>query len=77
LGIRRWPVERHTLSRETLSVRTAWGTVTGVVAHVDERTRRFAPEYESCRRVSAERNVPLRSVYEAAIRAWQEGVEPC
>lgn len=73
LGIRRWPVERHTLKRETQSVETMWGTVAGVVAYVDDTNRRFSPEYEACRRIATERNVPLRSVYEAALRAWQEG----
>jgi uncharacterized protein (TIGR00299 family) protein len=73
LGVRRWPVERHTLKREAQSVETPWGTVAGVVAYGNDTSRRFSPEYEACRRIATERNVPLRSVYEAALRAWQEG----
>ena len=71
LGIRRWPVERHTLKREKQAVETEWGPIDGVVAHVDDRTVRFSPEYESCRRVASERGVPLRTVYEAAEQAWR------
>ncbi len=71
LGIRRWPVERHTLKREQQTVETDWGPIEGVVAHLDESTRRFSPEYESCRRVAAQRALPLHVVYEAAERSWR------
>lgn len=71
LGIRRWPVERHTLKREKRTVDTEFGPIDGVVAHVDADTTTFSPEYESCRRVAAERSMPLRLVYEAAEQAWR------
>ena len=74
LGIRRWPVERHTLKREKRTVETEWGTIDGVVAHVDEHTKSFSPEYESCRRVAVERGLPLHKVYEAAEQAWRSKI---
>ena len=70
LGVRRWPVERHTLRREKQTVQTEWGAIEGVVAHLDESNRQFSPEYESCRRVADERGLPLHVVYEAAQRQW-------
>jgi uncharacterized protein (TIGR00299 family) protein len=71
LGIRRWPVERHTLRRETRTVETPLGPIAGVVAFLDDATPRFSPEYEACRRVADERGIPLPQVYEAAERAWK------
>ena len=34
---------------------------------------RFAPEFESCRRIALEHRVPLRNVYEAAQKAFRIG----
>jgi uncharacterized protein (DUF111 family) len=33
-------------------------------------TKRFAPEYESCRAVAEKQQVPLKVVYDAAQRAF-------
>jgi uncharacterized protein (DUF111 family) len=30
----------------------------------------FSPEFEACRRIAGEKNVPLKDVYEAAMRAF-------
>ena len=30
----------------------------------------FSPEFEACRRVATEKNLPLKDVYEAAMRAF-------
>jgi pyridinium-3,5-bisthiocarboxylic acid mononucleotide nickel chelatase len=71
LGVRSWTVRRRKLRREPHQVETAWGKVEGVLAWVDPRTPRFSPEFESCRRVAAERGVPLREVYDAARSAFR------
>lgn len=70
LGIRRHACSRSKLRRESKSVATPWGQVSGVVAQLGE-TARFSPEFESCRQIAEENKVPLRTVYEAAQRAWQ------
>jgi uncharacterized protein (DUF111 family) len=70
LGIRRWAAERHVLRRGAHTVQTPWGPVEGKLAwSVDGRVR-FSPEFESCRRIAAERGLPLREIYEAAHRAF-------
>ncbi|MCZ2342277.1 MAG: nickel pincer cofactor biosynthesis protein LarC [Bacteroidales bacterium] len=61
-GMRRYPVERSTLDRESVAVDTPWGTVRA------KRGQRgdfviLTPEYEDCARVARERNIPLRDVY--------------
>jgi uncharacterized protein (TIGR00299 family) protein len=72
LGIRRWPVERHRLRREACTVETEFGPIAGIVAFLNESTPHFSPEYDACRRVSDERKLPLRQIYEAAERAWKQ-----
>ena len=66
LGIRRWPVSRHKLKRAVHQVDTRWGPVDGKLAYWREGVVSFSPEYESCRQVAAEQQIPLKDVYEAA-----------
>ena len=70
LGVRRWPVSRRKLARRAHSVATPWGPIEGKLAFLAGRSPTFSPEYESCRRVAIEHRVPLRSVMEAAHRAF-------
>lgn len=77
LGIRRSLVHRRVLPRRTHCVQTAYGPVDGKVGFLADGTLRFAPEYESCRRIAAQCNVPLRAVYQAACQAFRpEEIEP-
>ncbi|MHC4178595.1 MAG: nickel pincer cofactor biosynthesis protein LarC [Planctomycetota bacterium] len=71
LGVRRWTVGRHVLSRQPHCVQTPWGPVEGKVGWLAGDLPRFAPEFESCRRIAAEHHVPLRAVYEAAQKAFR------
>ena len=70
LGVRRHTAARRVLPRAEHAVETELGRVAGKVAWLDGIPR-FTPEYEDCRRVADERRVPLRAVYEAALRAFQ------
>lgn len=75
LGIRRWPVQRHVLPRRAHDVITPWGRVDGKVARLADGSVRFAPEYESCRQAAASAGCPLRVVYQAAQRAFDQSAE--
>jgi hypothetical protein len=70
LGIRRWPVCRHVLERKTHTVDTPWGKIAGKVGWFSGGAPRFAPEFEACRQVAVEHQVPLQSVYESAQKAF-------
>ncbi len=72
LGIRRWPVSRHKLERRAHVVETSFGPVTGKVAVLSDGSLSFSPEFESCRQIADQRTVPLRDVYEAALRVFAE-----
>lgn len=72
LGVRRWLASRHTLRREACRVETPWGPVAGKLASGAHGVARFSPEYEDCRRVAGEHQVPLAEVYEAARYAYRQ-----
>jgi uncharacterized protein (TIGR00299 family) protein len=72
LGIRRWPASRHKLERRPKTVATPHGEVEGKVAVLSDGSLSFSPEFESCRRIAEATSLPLRDVYEAAMRAFEE-----
>lgn len=72
LGIRRWPASRHKLQREPHSVETQWGPIEGKLAVLGDGSLSFSPEFESCRRIATEQNLPLKDVYESAMRAFEQ-----
>jgi pyridinium-3,5-bisthiocarboxylic acid mononucleotide nickel chelatase len=71
LGIRRWPVSRHKLERRPHTVETEWGPVLGKLAILPDGSASFSPEYEACRLVAAQREIPLKDVYEVARKAYK------
>jgi pyridinium-3,5-bisthiocarboxylic acid mononucleotide nickel chelatase len=76
LGVRRSTVERRVMARKTQSVKTELGLIEGKIGWIGDGLPHFAPEYESCRRVAIENNLPLRDVYEAARKAYDANDVP-
>src|SRR5438046_144095 len=70
LGIRRWQACRHKLERRPHTVETPLGPIEGKLAVLPDGGVSFSPEFEACRRIAGEKNVPLKDVYEAALRAF-------
>ncbi|MGD1086553.1 MAG: nickel pincer cofactor biosynthesis protein LarC [Verrucomicrobiota bacterium] len=70
-GVRRSLVERWKLRREFRSVPTPLGQVTLKLGFLDGRLAQVAPEFESCKKLAAEKNLPLAEVYRAALAAWK------
>jgi uncharacterized protein (DUF111 family) len=68
-GVRRYAAERRKLQRELVTVQTPHGGVTVKVGRLDGKVLQAAPEFESCRKLAAKAGVPLREVYDAALRA--------
>lgn len=69
LGIRRYEVMRQALPRRSQTVETTYGPVRFKVAHWGDGQAKAAPEYEDCRKLAAQYNIPLREVYRAAVQA--------
>jgi uncharacterized protein (TIGR00299 family) protein len=70
LGIRRWQASRHKLERRPHMVETPLGTIQGKLAVLPDGGQSFSPEFEDCHRIASEKNVPLKDVYEAAMRSF-------
>jgi uncharacterized protein (TIGR00299 family) protein len=70
-GIRRHTAERRKLKRHFQTVRTPGGEVTVKIGSLDGRVVQIAPEFESCKKIAMEKNVPLAEVYRMALGASQ------
>ena len=71
LGVRFYPIDRLTLRREQEEVTTPYGVVRVKIACQPNGHINVAPEYEDCKRIALEKNIPLKQVYEAAVRSAQ------
>lgn len=63
-GVRSYPVRRHTLHRERISVETRLGPVTVKRIVGPDGDVRMTPEYEDCKAIALENDIPLREVYD-------------
>ncbi|HEX2387197.1 MAG TPA: nickel pincer cofactor biosynthesis protein LarC [Candidatus Binatia bacterium] len=68
IGVRYYPVERAVLKREIVRVKTKYGSVKVKVVEQPDGARRGAPEYDDVKRIAARKKVPLKAVYDEALR---------
>jgi uncharacterized protein (TIGR00299 family) protein len=72
-GLRTYRAQRRTLPREHVSVATSFGVVRVKVSRVNGRILHVAPEYDDCRKLAVEKNVPLQRVINEALRRYEGG----
>jgi pyridinium-3,5-bisthiocarboxylic acid mononucleotide nickel chelatase len=72
-GARTYRAQRRTLPREHVSVSTSFGDVRIKLSRVNGRILHVAPEYEDCRKLAVEKNVPLQRVINEALRRYEGG----
>jgi uncharacterized protein (TIGR00299 family) protein len=72
-GVRRTFAERRKLRREFTTVKTRFGKVTVKLGRLDGKVVHTAPEFESCKKLAAQAKVPLKAIYEAAIKNVKTG----
>jgi uncharacterized protein (TIGR00299 family) protein len=70
LGVRQREEQRQVLARKWITVVTRWGDVRLKVASMNGTVTNYAPEYEDCRKLAAEHNVPLKSVMQEAVQGY-------
>jgi pyridinium-3,5-bisthiocarboxylic acid mononucleotide nickel chelatase len=71
-GVRSYTAQRRVLPRETVKVKTKFGEVRVKLSRVNGRVLHAAPEYEDCRRLAEEKNVPLQRVINEALRNYEQ-----
>lgn len=67
-GIRYYDVDRTVLAREERTVKTSFGKVRVKVGSLNGSILRIAPEYEDCRKIASRKKIPVKKVYEEALR---------
>jgi len=72
LGVRSHLVERYALPREHVIVSTPLGDVRVKVSRADGRIQHASPEFDDCRKLAEENNVPLQEVMEQAMLRFDE-----
>jgi len=71
-GVRRSSAERRKLQREFVVSSTPFGDVAVKIGKLNGVVVQAAPEYESCKQVAAAREVPIKEVYAAALKALEK-----
>ena len=72
-GVRTTTAQRRILPREHVSVSTTFGEVRIKLSRINGRIQHAAPEFDDCRKLAVEKNVPLQQVINEALRRYQEG----
>ncbi|HSA58363.1 MAG TPA: nickel insertion protein [bacterium] len=72
LGVRVTEAERFELARELKRVRTPYGeAVVKVGRDAHGRVLNASPEHESCKTLAKKKGVPLKKVYQAALKSFK------
>ena len=75
IGVRTYEVRRKTLARESVTVETPFGEVRMKISRMHGSVRNATPEYEDCRRIATQKNIPLKDVLAAATFQFQKWIE--
>jgi len=68
-GVRIQEVRRRKLDREIVTVRIPAGEIAVKIGRLNGKVVQRSPEFESCRRIAATANIPVKEVYNEAARA--------
>ena len=69
LGIRVFPFQKETLSREFETIATEFGQVRIKRSFFDGAEVSVKPEYDDCKSIASEKNIPIKEVYNKVIAA--------
>jgi len=75
LGVRRRDEKRQVLARKWANVSTRYGDVRIKIASLNGSVTNYAPEYDDCQRIAAERKVPLKAVMMEAMEAYAKSIK--
>lgn len=72
LGVRYRDLQRTKLQRKSVMVQTSFGEVQVKVAMLNGSMRTVSPEYEECKKIAKDNNIPLQQVYDDVKRQAEE-----
>jgi uncharacterized protein (TIGR00299 family) protein len=72
-GVRQTMAERRKLRREFTKIKTPVGEITFKIGRLNGKVVQAAPEFESCKKLAVRAKIPLKRVYEAALKAVKSG----
>ncbi|MBC8060394.1 MAG: nickel pincer cofactor biosynthesis protein LarC [Clostridiaceae bacterium] len=64
LGIRKYRVKKKMLKREIIKLQTSYGEINVKAAYLNGEKVKFKPEYDECKKIALEKNVPIFKIYE-------------
>jgi uncharacterized protein (TIGR00299 family) protein len=70
-GVRSHRAQRRALPREWVNVSTAYGSVRIKLSRSNDHILHVTPEYDDCRKLAVEKQVPLQQVISEALRTYQ------
>jgi uncharacterized protein (TIGR00299 family) protein len=70
-GVRTHRAQRRALAREWVSVSTSYGDVRIKLSRSNGHTLHAAPEYDDCRKLAVEKQVPLQQIINEALRSYE------
>jgi uncharacterized protein (TIGR00299 family) protein len=72
-GVRTHRAQRRALPREWVNVSTSYGNVRIKLSRSNGQVLHVAPEYDDCRKLAVEKQVPLQQVINEALRSYEAG----
>jgi len=72
-GVRTHRAQRRALAREWVNVSTSYGDVRIKLSRSNGHILHAAPEYDDCRRLAVEKQVPLQQIITEALRSYEAG----
>lgn len=69
LGIRYYPLTVHRAERSFRKISTKWGSVTIKEGIHEGKVIQSSPEYEECKKIAQDHQIPLKKVYE---EVWKQ-----
>jgi len=74
LGVRYYDAKRRVLARESVLMETAYGEIAVKRIIAPDGSIRMAPEYEVCRKIALEKNIPIRIVYDTILQSLRDPI---
>ncbi len=69
LGVRYYDAKRRVLARESVLMETVYGEIAVKRIIAPNGSIRMAPEYEVCKKIALEKNIPIRIVYDTILQS--------